>query len=310
VAIDAAASGLTSATSTFSVLPGAADHLVFTRAPDVISGSAVDLDVELRDANDNLAATSLTGVTFRQTSGAGTVGGLGSSVAAAGVATRRVTGVSAGSVTLEAAAAGLAPVSATLTVFPGAADHLSFTGPTLALASGAQRQVVAEIRDASENRVPTGFATITFTKTAGAGTVVGLPVGVPALAGTAATNVTGFVAGPITIQAAAPGLRPGTTTFTIAPGPARRTVVLKRAGHRLSGKVRAAVGACRAKVPLRVQIRPRGAKHWRTLKRLRTSRAGSFATRIRRPARYRATTPLSPGCAAATSKTIRVARLT
>jgi hypothetical protein len=310
VTLQATASGLTSATTSFTVAPGPADHLVFAAAPDLASGTATDLTVELRDANDNLATSSAATVAFGQAAGSGTVSGLGAGDAAAGVATKHVTGVTAGPVTIEATAGGLAPVSAAFTVVPGPADHLSFTSPASNVGSGAQRSVAAEVRDANQNRVATNFTTITFTKLSGAGTVIGLPAGVTTLAGTAATNVTGFVAGPITIQAAAPGLASGTTAFTVAPGPARRTVTLRRAGHKLSGKVRAASSVCTAKVPLRLQIRARGAKHWRTLKRLHTSRAGSFATRIKRAARYRVATPLSPGCAAARSKTLKVGRLT
>jgi hypothetical protein len=310
VTIDATAGGLQPATTSFSVLPGAADHLVFTGAPDVSSGSTADLTVEVRDANDNVATSSPVNVAFRQTSGAGSVGGLGSSDAAAGIATRRITAITAGSVTVEAAAGGLAPVSAVFTVAPGVADHLSFTGPATALASGAQRQVVAEIRDANENRVPSSLAAITFTKTGGAGTVTGLPATAMALAGVAGTNVTGLAGGANTITAAAGGLHPGTTSFTIAPGPARRAIALKRAGRRLSGTVRSKAAACTTKVALRLQIRSPGAKRWRTFKRLRTTRRGSFRLRITRAASYRAVTPLSPGCAAARSKKLTVRQIT
>jgi hypothetical protein len=310
VTIQATTSGLTSATTSFTVAPGPADHLVFAAMSDLTSGTAADLTVELRDANDNLAASTAAAVAFGQAAGSGAVSGLGASDAAAGVATKHVTGLTAGPVTIEATAGGLAPVSVAFTVVPGPADHISFTSATTDVASGAQRSLAAEVRDANQNRVATNFTTITFTKLSGAGTVIGLPVGVTTLAGTAATAVTGFVAGPISIQAAAPGLAVGTTSFAIAPGPARRTVVLKRSGHKLSGKVRASSSACKVKVPLRLQIRARGAKHWRTLKRLHTSRAGSFATRIKRTARYRVTTPLAPGCAAASSKTLKVGRLT
>jgi hypothetical protein len=309
VTIAATASGLTGATISFDVLPGAADHLVFTRAPDVISGSAVDLTVEVRDANDNVAATSPTAVAFRQTSGAGTVSGLGSSVAAAGVATNHVTGVTAGPVTIAATAAGLAPISTAFMVLPGAADHVSFTSPTATLASGAQRQVVAEIRDANENRVSTSFAAITFTKTAGAGTVLGLPAAVMPLAGVAGTSVTGLAGGPVTITAAATGLRSGTTRFTVAPGPARRTIALKQAGRKLSGRVRSKPSACTNKVQLTLQIRSHGKKRWRALTRLHATRRGSFKLRIRRAASYRAVAPLIPGCASARSKTLNVRRL-
>jgi hypothetical protein len=169
--------------------------------------------------------------------------------------------------------------------------------------------VVAEIRDGNENRVASSFTTITFTKTGGAGTVVGLPSAVMPLAGVAGTNVTGLVGGPLTITAAATGLHPGTTSFTIAPGPARRTIALKRVGRKLSGKVRSKASTCTNKVQVRLQIRSHGAKRWRTFRRLRVTRGGSFKARIGRAASYRAVAPLTPGCAAARSKALNVRRL-
>jgi hypothetical protein len=309
VTIDATASGLTAAATSFNVLPGAADHMVFTAAPDVISGSAVDLTVELRDANDNLATSSPVSVAFGQTAGAGSVAGLGSSAATAGAATRHVTGVTAGPVTIQATAGGLAPVSATLSVFAGPADHLSFTSPTSALPSGTQRRLVAEVRDANNNRVDSSLATISFAKTAGSGSVTGVPVSAMALAGVAGVDVTGLAGGPITISAAASGLTTGTTQFTIAPGPVRRTIALKQAGRRLSGKVRSKSPVCTTKVQLRLQIRPRAAKRWRMYKRVTTTRKGTFKVKIRRAASYRAVVVLRPGCAAAHSKRLTVRSL-
>jgi hypothetical protein len=194
-------------------------------------------------------------------------------------------------------------------VLPGAADHLSFTSPATTLASGAQRQVVAEIRDANENRVTSSFATITFAKTGGAGTVAGLPSPVMTLAGVAATGVTGLAAGPITITATATGLRPGTTSFTIAPGPARRTIALKQVGRKLSGRVRSRSSVCTNTAQLRLQIKSHGAKRWLTFRRLHATRSGSFKVRIRRAASYRAVAPLIPGCASARSKALNVRRL-
>jgi hypothetical protein len=130
-----------------------------------------------------------------------------------------------------------------------------------------------------------------------------------ALNGVAGINVTGLAGGPISIAAAASGLTGATTQFTIAPGPVRRTIALKQAGTRLSGKVRSRSTRCTAKVQLRLQIRSRGAKRWRTYERVKTTRKGTFRAKIRRAASYRVVVALTPGCAGAHSKRLTVRSL-
>src|SRR5207247_673713 len=112
VTVTASKGSLTSDTSTFSVTPGAADHLTFTsNAGSVASGGAKTLTAEIRDTAGNLeTADNTTVVTFAKTAGAGTVTGLGTAGAAGaagGIATLTSTGQTAGAVTVTASKSGL-----------------------------------------------------------------------------------------------------------------------------------------------------------------------------------------------------------
>src|SRR5207253_1272549 len=177
ITITASASSLTFGTTTFTIVAGAADHLAFTSsAADLASGTARTLRVEIRDAGGNLETSdNTTRVTFAETSGTGTVSGLGTATAAGGIASRTVTGAVAGSITITASAASLTAGSTTLSVVAGTADHLTFTGSTGDLASGNTRTLTVEIRDAGGNLVTSDNTTsVTFAKTSGLGTLTGL----------------------------------------------------------------------------------------------------------------------------------------
>src|SRR5439155_11158962 len=110
--------GLASGTTTITVTPGAASKLVITSATaDLQSGTTRALTAEVRDASDNVVSSdSTTSVTFAKTSGTGTVTGLGAATAANGVASKTVTGQTAGSITITASATGLASGTTTFTV--------------------------------------------------------------------------------------------------------------------------------------------------------------------------------------------------
>src|SRR5207253_633045 len=128
VALQATSTGLGAAATGFSVVAGPADHVIFTSGTtSVASGATRTLTAEVRDAAGNLVTgDSSTSVAFAKTSGAGTLGGLGSATATAGIASKSVTAVLAGPVTLGTSATGLTGDAQNLTVVPGAADHLSF----------------------------------------------------------------------------------------------------------------------------------------------------------------------------------------
>src|SRR5207244_3443015 len=120
----------TGGTVTFT--PGAASKLVITdRTADVQGGTSRTLAAEVGDASDNLVSgDSTTSVTFAKTSGTGTVTWLSAVTAVNGVASKTVTGQTAGSITIAASATGLASGTTTFTVTPGAASKLVITSST------------------------------------------------------------------------------------------------------------------------------------------------------------------------------------
>ena len=303
----ASSSGLADAATGFSVVPGAANHLTFTSpATDLASGSTRDLRIEVRDAHQNLVGSSTATIAFEKYTGTGTATGIPATVqAAGGVATLAVTGAGAGSLTIGAGSNGVTPAATVFTVLPGAADHLVFTSPTTDLASGDTRDLVVEVRDASENRADSNAAAITFKRSSGPGSVEGLPATVNASGGVATRPVTGFHRGGLTIAASAAGLRSGSTSFKIAPGPRARTLAISLSGSVLKGQVTTRESACRTRVPVSVQMKLTS-KHWKTLKHLTTAKSGAFQTHVSELALYRAVVAERPGCAAALSNSARV----
>ncbi len=240
ITVTASAAGLTADTTTFTVVHGTADQLVFTSSSsNLASGAGRTLTVELRDAAGNvLTADSSTVVTFAKTAGTGTVTGLGAATASSGVATKAVTADVAGAITITASAAGLTSGTTSFAIDPGAADHLTFTSSTANLTSGAARTLTAEVRDAAGNVVTADNATsVSFAKTAGAGTVTGLGA-VTAASGVASTSVSASAAGAITIQATASGLSSDSTSFTIVPGAADHLTVTSATSSLASGSAR------------------------------------------------------------------------
>src|SRR5207244_4505321 len=153
------------------------------------------------DLNDNLVdsgpdATLV--VTFAKDAGAGNVSVLGTQAATAGVATKTVTGTTAGSVTLKGTSGAVAAGALlTFAVTHGGADHIDLTGSTADLTSGTTRLVTATIYDLNDNLVDSGpdaTLVVTFAKDAGAGNVSGLGTAT-ASNGVATKTVTGTTAG-------------------------------------------------------------------------------------------------------------------
>ena len=164
-------------------------------ATDLSSGAGRVLTATVRDAAGNpVTNDNSTVVAFAKDSGAGTVSGLGNDTAAAGVATKTVTGVLAGSVTLEASAAGLAG-NVSFDVVAGAATQIALSGSTADLGSGATRVLTATIQDAAGNPVTADNTTVvTFAKPSGTGTVAGAGTATAA-SGVATRTVTGALVG-------------------------------------------------------------------------------------------------------------------
>ena len=125
---------------------------------NLTSGTTRLLTATIQDSNGNIETTgpdSTLGVSFAQTSGAGSVTGLGSSNATAGVATLTVTGNLVGSVTITASSGPLAAGTGnplTFTVVFGTAAKVALSGLTTDLASGTTRVLTATIQDASGRR--------------------------------------------------------------------------------------------------------------------------------------------------------------
>src|SRR5436309_408743 len=221
VTISASASGLAAGAGnpiTFTVVAGAANKLALSGSTaDLTAGTTRTLTATIQDVNGNTVTTgsdSSLSVTFAKTAGSGTVTGLGSATASAGVATLTVTGNAPGSITITASATGSGgaltggtgnPI--TFSVVTGAANKLVLSGSTANLTAGATRTLTATIQDSAGNTITTGSdstLSVTFAKTAGVGNVSGLN-SVNAVAGVASLTVTGTTAGSVTIAASATG---------------------------------------------------------------------------------------------------------
>src|SRR5207244_256934 len=127
------------------------------------------------DLNDNLVdsgpdATLV--VTFAKDAGAGNVSRLGTQAATAGVATKTVTGTTAGSVTLKGTSGAVAAGALlTFAVTHGGADHIDLTGSTALSLHDALPILTATIYDLNDNLVDSGpdaTLVVTFAKDAGA----------------------------------------------------------------------------------------------------------------------------------------------
>ncbi len=85
---------------------------------------------EVRDAAGNLTTDAGRTITFSKTSGTGTVSGLGTQTTSAGVASKTVTGVLVGSITITASDGSLTDGTTTFTVDVGAASKIVITSST------------------------------------------------------------------------------------------------------------------------------------------------------------------------------------
>jgi len=243
---------------TITVPAGPATQLALSGSTaNLAAGSTRVLTATIQDANGNTVTTgadSTLSVTFAKTAGTGTVTGLGSSTAVAGVATLTVTGGQPGSVTITASATGSGGALAAGTgnpvafnVVAGAASKLALSGATTDLAAGSTRVLTATIQDANGNTVTTGAdstLSVTFAKTAGTGTVTGLG-SATASAGVATLTVTGNAPGSITITASATGsggaLTAGTgnpITFNVVAGAAGKLAISGSTANLTAGTTR------------------------------------------------------------------------
>src|SRR5205814_2323087 len=142
-----------------------------------------------------------------------------SATAASGVASKTVTGVKAGSITIQATSSGLTSDSTTFWVAPGALGRPhDFTKVTYAHRIQPKLLKVA-VADASGNVVTSSSASAHSLHDAlPIWTVTPMPTSATAASGVASKTVTGVKAGSITIQATSSGLTSDSTTFWVAPG--------------------------------------------------------------------------------------------
>ncbi len=168
--ITASDGAITGAQSGIVVNAGGATKLALSGSTaDLASGSTRVLTATIQDTNGNTITTgpnSTSSVTFAETSGTGTVTGLGSSTAVAGVATLTVTGNAVGSVTITASATGLAPGTGnpiSFNVVAGAASKLVITG-SVSQTGGTSQNLTITAKDASGNTAAsyTGDKSLTF----------------------------------------------------------------------------------------------------------------------------------------------------
>jgi len=236
ITLEATSAGLTTGTLAFAVAHGAAVDIVLTGSTaDLASGATRVVTATIEDAAGNtVTSDNTTVISFAKASGAGTVSGAGNATASSGVATKTITGVLAGTVTMEATAAGL--TTGTLSSFdvvPGAATQIALSGSTANLTSGATRVLTATLQDAAGNTVTSDNSTVVaFAKASGAGTVSGTG-NATATAGVATKTVTGALAGTVTMEATAAGLTTGTLgAFTVAHGAATAIAMARKEAMR------------------------------------------------------------------------------
>lgn len=169
------------------------------------------------DVTWTMPATTPTGVTYRVTrlgGGATTV----TTVTDRALADTTVVAATQYTYTVVAllgAAWSSSPGSASATTEAAAdpATKLALSG-TQTVAAGATVTLTATVQDVNGNTVTDSTATVTFTKSSGTGTLGGL-TSVTAVHGIASITLTGNLAGPLVVQAAATGLTAATRTVTV-----------------------------------------------------------------------------------------------
>jgi hypothetical protein len=213
---------------TATIAGGAADHLTITTQPSTLAQSGVVLAqqpvIQLQDVSGNPASQAGVVITAAIASGGGALGGTPTETTNAS-GTASFTNLSiAGAVggrTISFVAAPLAgATSGTITVTPGASDHLTITTqPSTSAQSGVAfaQQPVIQLQDAAGNAVSQAGVVITAAIGSGGGTLGGTPTAITNANGTASyTNLSigGAVGGRTLSFAAAP--LTGATSSTIS----------------------------------------------------------------------------------------------
>ena len=181
----------------FTVVHGAAADIALTGSTPTSPRRDPRLTATIQDAAGNTVTSDNTHRRrLLQGSGTGSVSGSGNATAASGVATKTITGVLAGSVTMEATAGGLTTGTlGAFTIVHGAAAQIALAGSTANLTSGATRVLTATIQDAAGNTVTSDNSTVVaFAQASGAGSVTGTGNDTGA-SGVATKTITGALGG-------------------------------------------------------------------------------------------------------------------
>lgn len=241
---------LTGTTSTtFNIIAGAANHLVFAVPPvNTAAGAAVApaIQVAAQDALGNTDLTYVSNVTlgFGVNAGSGILTGGGPVAAVAGVATFPTTSIDkvGTGYTLTAASGALTgATSATFNIFANTATHLIFfVQPVNAVAGVAiAPTVVVQALDGSNN-VATGFTggiSVDIDNNAGGGTLSGNPA-VTAVAGVASFSTLSInkTGDGYTLAATAGGVAGAVSTgFNITPAAATHLVFSQQPASAVAG---------------------------------------------------------------------------
>jgi hypothetical protein len=214
----------TAISSSFTVTPAAATHLVFVQPPsDATAGSAFapSLAVELEDQFDNLVNTNTSNVTLTVASGPGTTSGTTTVAAVNGIATfSGVTIKTSGAYTLNATDGSLAHiVSSSFNVNAAAPSKVVITQQPSDVTAGStfSPAVAVAVEDAFGNVVIGDSSSITLATHSGPGPLGGTAI-VQAVGGVATfSNVSLTMAGNYTLQASDGGLASATSSgFNVA----------------------------------------------------------------------------------------------
>lgn len=228
--VTTSSSGLTPASSNFTVAPGTASTLVAGALPSsVTSGSnAGTLTETVEDANGNTVTTSNATVTatitgpngFSQTISAAAVNGVAS------LNLDSLSLKSVGTYTVTTSSNGLTGTTSTFTVTSAAASKLVVSGAPASVTNGsALGSITATVEDANGNTVTSSTAPVTATVTGPNGysqTVSGTAAG-----GIATLNLSTLkpsTAGTYTITTTSAGLTPAISTFNLTAAAATQLV--------------------------------------------------------------------------------------
>ena len=166
------------ATASVTYTHGPAVQITLAESGSNVAGNAHTLTATIRDATGNVVTSdNSTVVTFAKSGGVGTVSGLGTATASAGVATRNVTNRLAGLIDLDAQAAGLTTGTASYTIMTGpvsplATDSTVVAVPAAVYANGADSATITvTLRDAGGNGI--AGKTVTLAQGSGSATISG-----------------------------------------------------------------------------------------------------------------------------------------